>query len=233
MVRLADGDADGEGEKAESFDGIGRLDATAPFSLAFAMQKFIKHASIALVLLAAMTGSAHAHPGHDVSSLLNGLAHPLSGLDHLLAMIAVGLWAAQLGGRERWLVPAGFVGVLTLGGALGLSGVALPFAESGAAASVLILGVLIAVAVRLPLAASVAVVGVFALCHGFAHGAEMSATTSAAAYGAGFVLASAMLHLAGILLALAAAQKNSRRAIPVLRLAGAALAVAGLVIWAV
>lgn len=122
--------------------------------------------------------------------------------------------------------------MLTLGGALGLSGVALPFAESGVAASVLILGVLIAVAARLPLAASVAVVGVFALCHGFAHGAEMPATASAAAYGAGFVLASAMLHLAGILLALEAAQ-NFRPAIPVLRLAGAALAVAALVIWAV
>lgn len=197
------------------------------------MQKFSKHSFIALVLLAAMAGPVQAHPGHGATSLMHGLGHPFSGVDHLLAMVAVGLWAAQLGGRARWFVPASFVGVMALGGALGVSGVALPFAESGVAASVLILGVLIAAAVRLPLAASVVLVGAFALCHGFAHGVEMPLAASSPGYGAGFLLASALLHLAGILLALVTAQNTSRPTIPVLRLVGAGLAVAGLIIWTV
>lgn len=197
------------------------------------MQKFSKRSFIALVLLAVTAGPAQAHPGHGATSLMHGLAHPLSGLDHLLAMVAVGLWAAQLGGRARWLVPASFLGVMALGGALGMSGVVLPFAESGVAASVLILGVMIAAAVRMPLAASAGLVGVFALCHGFAHGAEMPVAASSLGYGAGFVVASALLHLAGILFALSAAHQKSRPTFPVLRLAGAALVVAGLIIWTV
>ena len=198
------------------------------------MQKYFKRASIVLVLLAAMTGPAHAHPGHGTNSLFSGLAHPFAGLDHLLAMLAVGLWAAQLGGRARWLVPACFVGVMALGGALGASGVSLPFVESGVAVSVLILGLLIAMSARLPLAASLSLVGTFALFHGFAHGAEMPVAASSLAYGAGFMLTSALLHLAGIFIALTMvhAQSKETSALPVLRFAGVAIAVAGLMIWA-
>src|SRR5262249_29766957 len=127
-----------------------------------------------------------------------GLAHPIHGLDHILAMVAVGLWAVQLGGRARWLVPASFVSVMALGGVLGMAGVAMPFAEQGIFASVLILGVLIAAAVRRPLAASMGLVGLFALCHGHAHGMEMPGTSAALAYGAGFVLATVLLHATGI-----------------------------------
>lgn len=141
---------------------------------------------------------AHAHPGHDASSFAAGVSHPIHGLDHILAMLAVGLWAVQLGGRAKWLVPASFVSVMALGGALGMAGVAVPFAEQGILASVLILGVMIAAAVRLPLAASMAVVGLFALCHGHAHGLEMPGTAAGLAYGSGFVLATALLHAAGI-----------------------------------
>ena len=156
----------------------------------------------------------HAHPGHDTASFGAGLVHPLGGLDHILAMLAVGLWVAQLGGRARWMAPATFIGVMTLGGALGLAHVSLPFVEQGILLSVLVLGVLIAAAVRLPLVASAAIVGLFALCHGFAHGAEMPDTAAGFTYGAGFALATALLHGSGLLAGrmtaqLAAAQQTS------------------------
>lgn len=142
---------------------------------------------------------AQAHPNHGTAtSWLGGLAHPLTGLDHLCAMIAVGLWAAQLGGRARWVVPLTFVSVMTLGAIFGQHGLALPFVEPGIIVSVLILGVIIAAALRLPLAASVTLVGAFALFHGYAHGAEMPMTASGFAYGAGFVATTISLHLFGI-----------------------------------
>ena len=161
---------------------------------------------------------AHAHPGHAAVDFAGGFAHPLLGPDHLLAMLAVGLWAAQLGGRARWFVPAAFVSVMTLGAALGMTGAHLPLVEQGIIASVLVLGVLIAAAARLPLAASVALVGVFALFHGFAHGAEMPASAN----GLGFVLATAALHAVGLALG-ATAGKFAR--IEWVRFAGAAMAV--------
>jgi urease accessory protein len=155
-------------------------------------------APLATLSLAFAPMLAHAHPGHGVHGFSSGLAHPVHGLDHVLAMIAVGIWAAQLGGRAKWLVPASFVSVMAIGGALGMAGVAMPFAEQGILASVLILGVLIAAAVRLPLAASMGIVGLFALCHGHAHGLEMPGTATGLAYGAGFVIATALLHATGI-----------------------------------
>ena len=136
-------------------------------------------------------------PGH-VHGFTNGLAHPLTGLDHICAMVAVGLWAAQRGGRALWLVPLVFVSVMTIGGILGMTGVQLPMVETGIVASVLILGVFIAAAVRLPLVVSALIVGIFALFHGFAHGAEMPDTASGLNYALGFVLATACLHLCGI-----------------------------------
>ena len=153
-----------------------------------------------LVLLAAFCPSlAHAHTGVSTThDFLHGLAHPLTGIDHICAMIAVGLWAAQRGGRALWAVPLTFVTVMAVGGALGMAGLAIPFAEKGIVLSVLMLGVLIAASIRLPLIASTLIVALFAVFHGHAHGVEMSDTASGLVYGAGFVLATACLHLGGI-----------------------------------
>jgi len=151
-----------------------------------------------LTLLFASSLNLHAHPGHNVAGFAPGLAHPFSGLDHILAMIAVGLWAAQIGGRARWAVPATFVGAMTLGGLLGMAGIPVPFVEQGVLVSVFLLGLLIAFAVRLPLAATAPLVGAFALCHGYAHGAEAPQNASAFIYALGFVVATASLHAIGI-----------------------------------
>jgi urease accessory protein len=169
---------------------------------------------------------AQAHPGHGSGvGFTHGFAHPMMGLDHLLAMLAVGLWAAQLGGRAAWLVPAAFVSVMSAGSALGMSGANLPMVEQGIVASVLILGLLIATAARLPLGASAALVGVFALFHGLAHGTEMPASASGLAYAAGFAVATALLHAIGWL-----AAKSAR--VEWVRLAGAAIAVMAIsLIW--
>ncbi len=184
--------------------------------------------STVILLLSGAGAYAHVIPG-DVRGFGSGFAHPLSGLDHILAMVAVGLWAAQLGGRARWLVPASFVGVMALGGALAMAGLRVPFTEEGIMLSVLVIGILIAVAARFPLVASMAMVGLFAFFHGHSHGTEMPANAIGYAYGAGFVLATALLHATGITIGLGA-QRFSR--LPVIRFAGAAIAVAGACLWA-
>jgi urease accessory protein len=165
---------------------------------------------LAIVLVPTL---AQAHPGHggNIVGGAAGLLHPFSGLDHLCAMIAVGLWAAQRGGRALWLVPLTFVSVMAFGAALGMNGIQVPLAEQGIAASVLILGLLITAAARLPLVASVVIVGVFAIFHGYAHGAEMPATASGLAYGLGFLATTAALHLVGIGLGLLAQRVGSTR----------------------
>lgn len=170
---------------------------------------------------------ADAHPGHDGFGFAHGFAHPLLGLDHVLAMLAVGLWAAQLGGRARWIVPASFIGAMSLGGALGAMGFAVPFVEQGILASLMILGVLIASAARLPLSFGAGLVGLFAVFHGFAHASEMPGSDSAAEYGAGFLFATALLHLIGIA-AGSLAQSFARTA--ALRAAGGAIALAGVLL---
>ena len=169
---------------------------------------------------------AQAHPGMTGHrhGFENGLLHPLTGLDHLCAMVAVGLWAAQRGGRALWLVPLTFVSVMVIGGILGMGGIPVPYAEQGIAASVLVLGIFIAAAVRLPLAASMAIVGLFALFHGYAHGAEMPDTTSGFVYGLGFVAATASLHLAGIALGIATQRFASAQ---VVRYLGGGIAACG------
>ncbi len=148
-------------------------------------------------LLAASVAQAHTGGG-SAHGFVHGAEHPFGGLDHLLAMIAVGLWAAQLGGRALWAVPLTFVGIMAAGGFLGMAGVGMPFMEIGILASVLALGVIVAAAVRLPLAWSMGLVGFLALFHGQAHGAEMPADSSGLAYAAGFILATAVLHSCGI-----------------------------------
>src|SRR5579884_477926 len=170
-----------------------------------------------------------AHPGHgSANSFVGGFSHPLFGLDHILAMVAVGLWAAQMGGRSLWAVPATFVGLMSVGGMLGMMGVHLPMVEAGILASVAVLGLLIATAARLPLVASMILVGLFAMFHGHAHGTEIPATANGFSYALGFILATAALHACGIALGLLA--QNQFRP-PTLRYTGAAIALAGVCLW--
>lgn len=160
--------------------------------------------NLSLFLLIFVPGIAHAHVGTgELGSWAHGMLHPVAGLDHLCAMVAVGLWAAQTGGRVLWLAPLTFVAVMALGGLLGMAEIALPPVveggiEGGILMSLLVLGVLIAAAIRLPLAASLALVGLFALFHGYAHGAEMPHSNSGLSYAFGFMLTTAALHLGGI-----------------------------------
>lgn len=183
-----------------------------------------------LVALLALPAAAFAHAGSGPvapahGGFAAGLLHPLLGLDHLLAMLAVGVWAAQLGGRCVWVVPAAFVGLMAAGAYLGAERVALPFVEAGIAASVLILGLAIALARRASVYGAAAVVGVFALFHGHAHGTELAAGLSGATYGVGFSLTTLALHVAGIALTSAIRRWTAARAA---QFAGGVIACAGL-----
>jgi urease accessory protein len=182
---------------------------------------------LALFALTPFLAQAHIVPG-EANGFTSGLNHPLHGLDHILAMVAVGLWAAQLGGRSLWLVPATFVSLMTVGGALGMLGVHVPMVEAGILVSVLALGVLIAAKARLPLILSMAVVGLFAVFHGHAHGTEIPLAASGLSYALGFVFATATLHACGIGLGLLA---QRRLAAPALRFAGAGIALTGVCMW--
>ena len=147
--------------------------------------------TIALVLAPSV---AFAHPGHGGHSLLAGFLHPFSGIDHLLAMTAVGLIAAQLGGRALWAVPTTFVAVMALGGMFGAAGLSLPFTETAIALSVLVFGLVILSGMTPPALAAMALVGVFAIFHGYAHGVEMPVDSSGMLYGGGFVAAQLRHH---------------------------------------
>jgi urease accessory protein len=177
-------------------------------------------------LVMMLPGVALAHTGlGTTATFAHGLLHPLLGLDHVLAMVAVGLWAAQLGGRALFALPAAFLTVMLLGGLLGMAGVALPAVEVMIAGSVLALGALIALGRPLPWSLAMAIVGGFALFHGFAHGAEMPGASGVALYGAGFLLASATLHGLGIGLGLMLERAATPRLV---RHAGAVVLVGGL-----
>ena len=172
-----------------------------------------------------LPGIALAHTGAgQTTGFMYGFGHPIGGADHMLAMVAVGLWAAQIGGRALWIVPGTFVGVMLIGGILGFTGIPVPFVEEGILVSILILGILIVGAFKLPLAYSSMIVGLFAVFHGHAHGAEMPETLSAAWYAVGFALATAMLHLAGMGLGILMQKTNLHT---LNRFAGAAIAVSG------
>ncbi|MBI1886975.1 MAG: HupE/UreJ family protein [Nitrosomonadales bacterium] len=184
-----------------------------------------------VVLGALLPFFAHAHVGvGETGGFLHGLAHPAGGLDHVCAMLAVGLWAAQTGGRSVWAVPLTFVSVMALGGALPLLGISLPLVEQGIALSVLLLGLLIAASVRLPLTLSGSMVGLFALWHGHAHGTEMPAFASEIGYALGFMLATAALHAIGIAFGLSVQQLMREH---VIRAAGASIALCGVYLVAV
>jgi urease accessory protein len=185
-----------------------------------------------LVLLSAAlltaAGVAHAHTGTGAAGGFGyGFAHPLGGLDHVLAMVAVGVLAAQLGGRALWLVPLSFIAMMIVGGALGMAGIGLPLVEVAIGLSVVAFGLAIAAGFRLPAAAAMAVAGFFALFHGYAHGAEMPALISGFGYAAGFVLATALLHAAGIALGIAAATLGHAVGGRALRTSGGLIAFAG------
>jgi urease accessory protein len=173
-------------------------------------------------------GVAMAHPGHGAElGLSAGLAHPWSGIDHVLAMAAVGLLAARLGGRALWAVPAAFLGLMALGGIVTAAGLSLPFAEVAIALSVVAFGFTIASRIAPPVLAAVALVGVFALFHGHVHAGEMPANASVLAYGIGFLTATALLHGLGIGLGLVIGNGDpvvQRRAV---RISGFAIGLVG------
>lgn len=167
---------------------------------------------------------AHAHSVHSTATGWSaGLTHPLFGMDHLIAMIAVGVWAAQMGGRARWIAPAVFLGVMACGSALGGLGFVPPGVEPMIVTSVFVFGLLIATAARLPLTANVALTSLFALFHGVAHGAEMPVAGGTIAYVAGLVVATAALQAGGFLLGRA----SSRASTLAPRLLGIGCAAAG------
>lgn len=160
----------------------------------------LRRASLAvfcLLLLVPATASAHTETGA-IGGLLSGFKHPLTGLDHLVAMLAVGLWGAFLGARAMWTLPVVFPVVMALGGAAGVLGVPLPAVETGIALSGVMLGLLVAFATKPPLWAAAVVVGFFGVFHGHAHGTELPDSANALAYSIGFVVSTGLLHLCGI-----------------------------------
>jgi urease accessory protein len=150
--------------------------------------------------------------------------HPVLGPDHVIAMIAVGLWGAQLGSPAIWVLPITFPLVMALGGVLGVLGVPVPSVEIGIAASAIVLGAMVAAAARPPLWLAITIVGVFAVFHGHAHGTELPQAVNPLAYGIGFVVATGLLHLCGILVGLLVAWPLGERAV---RVCGVVIAVGG------
>lgn len=175
--------------------------------------------------LAVLTANpALAHTGEDVGSLAGGFLHPISGLDHVVAMVAVGLWGGILGAPALWTLPVLFPLAMAVAGAAGASGIPLPGVEVGIALSGIVLGVMVLFAVRAPLWLAMVLVGVFAAFHGHAHGTELPTSANPLIYSIGFVTATGLLHLAGIAIGSLAAWPAGRA---VVRAAGAAIAVAG------
>lgn len=170
------------------------------------------------------TVGADAHSGNVGDGFRSGLSHPIFGPDHLVAMVAVGLWGAFLGPPAIFILPIVFPMVMALGGVLGIFGVPLPRAEVAIAASAVVLGLMVAMAARPPLWIAAAIVGTFAIFHGHAHGAELPGGADAAAYFIGFVIATGLLHLTGIALGLSVRWPVGRIGV---RSAGAAIACAG------
>ena len=183
-----------------------------------------------LVLVAGLSPSlAIAHTGiGGTSGFAAGFAHPISGLDHVLAMVLVGVLASAQGGRALWAIPAAFLAAMAAGGVIGVAGFALPFVQAVIAASVLVLGAALALGLRPPLAFGALAVAVFAILHGHAHGAEIPEAAGGLRYALGFVTATGLLHLAGLAFGMALERTSARHAPFALRSAGALSAVAGL-----
>jgi len=188
--------------------------------------------SFFLTALAAFPALAHTGAGL-TSSLSTGFAHPIGGMDHVLAMVAVGLLAAQQGGKSLWLIPLSFVAMMVFGGIMGVSGVGLPFVELGIMGSVIVLGAVIALGRQFTAPMSMALVGFLSIFHGHAHGTEMPMNASGLEYGLGFIAATALLHLAGLGFSLALAKIDTKITPLALRASGSAIAVLGVVLFMV
>lgn len=180
--------------------------------------------SAVLVLMASVPASAHTGAGV-VGGFASGFQHPITGLDHLVAMVGVGLWGAFLGRPAIWLLPVVFPLVMAFGGALGIAGVPLPGVEVGIALSAVAIGACVALALRPPLWMAALVVGAFAIFHGHAHGTELPNAANPVAYAAGFVIATGLLHLCGIGIGLLAGHSTGRYAV---RAGGGLIAAIGL-----
>lgn len=178
----------------------------------------------AMLVLAPVAALAHQETGQ-AAGFLSGLAHPVSGLDHVLAMVAVGLWGAVLGPPAIWVLPVAFPVVMALGGLMGLLGIPVPGVEVGIALSAIVLGAMVLAELRPSLWLAAAVVAFFAIFHGHAHGQELPEGTSALLYSLGFVVATGLLHAVGILLGEAHRWSAGRQAV---RAAGGGVALAGL-----
>jgi urease accessory protein len=154
---------------------------------------------LALALVAAQSGAAFAHIIEgSAGGFGQGFEHPLSGADHFLAMFAVGIWGAQMGGRAVWALPVTFPLIMTAGGLAGMLGLPLPHVELGIALSILALGAAIAFAWRPVELVALILIGIFAICHGYAHGVELPSAADPADYAAGFVIATGLIHLLGV-----------------------------------
>ena len=188
----------------------------------------IRLSAVALTLLP-MTALAHVGVG-DTHGFMHGFSHPLIGIDHILAMVAVGLFAAQLGGRALWLMPLTFVSVMALAGVAGMGDVKLPLVETGICMSVVVLSLAIAFQINVPTFVAMALVGFFAIFHGHAHGTEMPESASGLAYGVGFVCATALLHTIGVGLGLAIGQAGKIYSRRIVQIGGGAMAIAGIAI---
>jgi urease accessory protein len=181
---------------------------------------------VAMAVLAGRPALAHIVDGSAAGGFLGGFAHPLFGLDHVVAMIAVGLWGAFLGQPAIWVLPIAFPLVMAFGGAMAILGIAVRGVEIGIAISAIALGGMIALAVRARLVPAAMIVAAFAIFHGHAHGAELPPGTDAVAFSVGFVMATGMLHLTGIAFGLLTRWPIGRIGV---RVAGIAIALAGAV----
>lgn len=178
--------------------------------------------------LMALPSVALAHPGHgDAAGFIHGFMHPVGGLDHVLAMVAVGVFAFVLGGRALWLVPLSFVGMMAVGFLLGVGGINVPFVELGIALSSVVIGAVAASGRSMPVIGAMALVGAFAIFHGHAHGAEMATGADGLTYALGFMSATALLHAAGIAAAVGVAAVTGKYGKAVARVAGGAFALGG------
>jgi len=185
--------------------------------------------SLLVALAVLVPTAAFAHPGHGPEiGLIAGFLHPMSGIDHILCMVAVGVFAAVLGGRALWLVPLSFVGMMAVGFLLGANGVTLPFVELAIGLSSVVIGAVAAWGKPMPISAAIALVGAFAIFHGHAHGAEMPANAGGLQFALGFMTATALLHVAGIAGAVGVAKLAGRYGRPLARIAGVAFAVGGI-----
>jgi len=187
--------------------------------------RFLSVFTITLLLASA----AEAHTGADAAAgLSHGFLHPLGGLDHILAMVGVGLLGFVIGGRAIWQVPVAFVAMMALGGALGIAGTGLPLVETGIALSVVAIGAAVVFGAKLPLAAAITLASGFSVFHGYAHGAEMPLAASGLAYGLGFMAATALLHAAGVGSGFALRQFSGKTGGRAARLVGGLLSLSGL-----